>query len=1393
MKASPCTVDQHHNHKLPSASDTSLLRHRIWSVGSRWSTRRTNQCEQRSVTSGCEVSCWHGGITKDPGLSRPSRMKAADGFVNTIDTLRRCSINFNCCRPRFMPPFGRRTQPSTKHWHMKQDVPMQKKDSNTFGSAFVQFSQNIEIDDSFPPWTCRLNFKLTLNNLKQVRRSNGLLYKTSVSSDRMISAWLGQAELPTLLEVERHCGQQKAHRASGPDGIPGEICKYGSAALGPALHNLALKALLSHSEPHIYKGGTLCTIFKGKGSIQDPKGHRGILLSNSYSKVLHAWARKKLLPTYQGRAGEGQFGGLPSQQTATASHTLRLFEKAGQQAHRTTAVLFVDIRSAFHHMLREWIFSVNNPLTRNRLAEIFDSKEFDIDSLWRSLDAACKEPTDDIGPLLKAFLHDVHQDTWFRLQSCDNSAPYTRTERGSRPGSPIADIGFNLLVSRLLSQLQDRLQRLPGYVEGQEQLNFRCPPIAWVDDLAIPLTSCKAEEMPTILRGCIAAVQETFHEAGLSVNFDRTKTEAMISFRGPGSNAMKLSTFTATEQPKLVVATQAHVVSVCITPSYKHLGIRFACDADLHQEISQRLGQARSAYNELRKPIFANKHLDIKARLTLFDSLIASRLFFGAATWSHVAKGQLQKLEGQLVMYYRRIIDCGFWKQDTNMTDGELRAKYNLPTFRVIWARIRLGYLRQMICHAPEFYKTAILQEFEHGQSWLHELHTDLTWLSNLVELPFSLPPVDGVDWKEVWSGIALCSRWKALVRRGFHRHLHQEAIAFETVKLHHEIFLTLEEAGLQKVSPPDTYNTEDMYVCEECSQEFMTKKLLALHMYHAHKQYSDESVYVQGTVCPGCLKQFWTSLRLIQHLKYRPNRCYARTHGSRLPDEPISIKMPTHLEGLKRIPCHREHHGPLRPTPHQRMRTALWTQLHSLQQQFRELGGGVDLSQFGDDVAELDRAFMTRWREAWREEQCDDALLQGRILGILQDCTDHHDVALAWLAALCRSLHSVAPCDEALKLQSRCIFTDLGIPCLVVEIQRLQDELALMPFDETEDYEKSGEHARQERSRIYPIPSNFEDGSKWEDEWRSRFAQIHPTPCRLLSPTRRIALHLYSGRRRRGDYQWWYKGFRPLTSDECIFISLDTAVSPKMDVNDPKIWSLVLDAARLGRVESLMLGPPCETWSAARFNRPQHGRGPRPLRNSQRPWGMKFRSVRELLQIGTGSCLLLRGLLVMIIVALHGGATILEHPAEPKGPEGPELPSIWKTAVIEMLLRFFPQFQLYTIQQWRYGARCIKPTTFLYANTAVDQHLPLWELQDAMKPSLALIGKQEDGSYRTAIAKEYPSRLNAGLAQCATRFPHVFGCETATPWSELACELAKLSASLEGGQMQPDYQPNGR
>ena len=122
---------------------------------------------------------------------------------------------------------------------------------------------------------------------------------------------LNLKELPTLVEIENICLRQRPRKAPGPDLIPADLCRNGAVAIAPHVHSVACKSLIHGIEPYDFKGGRLCTIFKGKSDPTEAAGYRGILLSNTYAKILHSWARPRLLPTLLERKTLGQLAVCP--------------------------------------------------------------------------------------------------------------------------------------------------------------------------------------------------------------------------------------------------------------------------------------------------------------------------------------------------------------------------------------------------------------------------------------------------------------------------------------------------------------------------------------------------------------------------------------------------------------------------------------------------------------------------------------------------------------------------------------------------------------------------------------------------------------------------------------------------------------------------------------------------------------------------------------------------------------------------------------------------------------------------------------------------------------------------------------------------------------------------
>ena len=201
-------------------------------------------------------------------------------------------------------------------------------------------------------------------------------------------------ELPTLHEVECLCRKTTSGRAPGPDSIVPEICKMGAANISSHLHNLIFKICCEQAEPIWYKGGVVHPIHKGRGSFADPAAYRGVVLLDVFGKKFHAWVRGRLLPILQARKSQGQLGGLPSEQTVTGSHVLRVHGQLARSLKMSSAVIFVDVRAAFHHMLRELIFLQGQPSLDVRT--FLEAEHFEVDALQSFLQARCSEDPMDL-------------------------------------------------------------------------------------------------------------------------------------------------------------------------------------------------------------------------------------------------------------------------------------------------------------------------------------------------------------------------------------------------------------------------------------------------------------------------------------------------------------------------------------------------------------------------------------------------------------------------------------------------------------------------------------------------------------------------------------------------------------------------------------------------------------------------------------------------------------------------------------------------------------------------------------------------------------------------------------------------------------------------------------
>ena len=227
------------------------------------------------------------------------------------------------------------------------------------------------------------------------------------------------------------------------------------------------------------------------------------------------------------------------------------------------------------------------------------------------------------------------------------------------------------------------------------------------------------------------------------------------------------------------------------------------------------------------------------------------------------------------------------------------------------------------------------------------------------------------------------------------------------------------------------------------------------------------------------------------------------------------------------------------------------------------------------------------------------------------------------------------------------------------------------------------------------------------------------------------VFLHLDAGRRRVGDVQYYMDKMVP--PENCILhvVSLDVVIDNIWGDAMAMPWRTSwLEAARAGYIVAFLAGPPCETWSRARFReltdpRPFHA--PRILRAAEHLWGLPSLALREIEQVLTGNCIRTFSLLMAYLMMLTGGMGVIEHPAEPKGEEKA---AIWKLPAVLALLGA-PGVSRHRLAQGLVAALWTKPTELLAINLP---QLPLilrqW-MTRCENPRRAAIGLTVDGFWR--------------------------------------------------------------
>ena len=615
-------------------------------------------------------------------------------------------------------------------------------------------------------------------------------------------------------------------------------------------------------------------IFK-KGDPGLASSYRGIMMINVLSKVYHKWLRQQIMKRLSDVRMDTHLGGFPGQQAVYGAQCMQVFARLAHAHHLPAAGLFVDVQGAYHFLVRELVMGNIDPEDENLILENLASWKAETKGvrLWLKIPSVLHRLR--FPERLIALLREIHVDTWSRLPHLPD---LLRSSRGSRPGSPLADAIYAILMIDVHSEMYRILEGHEGITKSFEQLEI-CPfAVTWADDLALPIVAPSNCELLEYAAYIAKKVYCAFERRGLLLNMQPGKTMLVPAFRGPDApNFRKTYLLSFAAGIDVEISKQRKILLRCAC-SYKHLGMMFTPDGEVSYEVRCRLGQAVTALNDLRPVLFRNKRISIRTRLRLFESLIISRLCYGISAWGHVAPRLVRQIESFILRAQRQI--CGYPIQHGPSND-EMIGRYRLPSLSHRMSMARLKYATKLWKVGPATLQQMLLvEQTTSSTSWWTYLVNDLQWCQQLCGDDF---PVVGLDTEELAKSWTLHPKaWTRALRMAFKKATLQEATAAEVRAHHSDIFRILAAHGAvieghNVDGPPQP----DAFPCPSCTRSFSTVQGLTAHRRFAHQYRAPEAQFVINAVCPHCLKFFWSKARVRQHLAYaprngQPNPCFA-------------------------------------------------------------------------------------------------------------------------------------------------------------------------------------------------------------------------------------------------------------------------------------------------------------------------------------------------------------------------------------------------------------------------------------------------------------------------------------------------------------------------------------
>ena len=217
-------------------------------------------------------------------------------------------------------------------------------------------------------------------------------------------------------------------------------------------------------------------------------------------------------------------------------------------------------------------------------------------------------------------------------------------------------------------------------------------PITWADDVALLLLSSTNERLQPMAQRVVEKLSAAFQRRGFQLNLTRGKTGAVLSYKGADA-AEHRRQLLLQDEPGCTIRQGSTMAKLHFSSDYSHLGSCFGMEGNLSGEIQRRIGIGLSAFHQLRHNVFCNRHLHLDIRLQLYESLIASKIWFGSGSWGAVTPKLLRQLDTATMRMIRSIVGAAKGPE-TQTSDDELRSLYAIPSARARLCRVFFWFVQ---------------------------------------------------------------------------------------------------------------------------------------------------------------------------------------------------------------------------------------------------------------------------------------------------------------------------------------------------------------------------------------------------------------------------------------------------------------------------------------------------------------------------------------------------------------------------------------------------------------------------------------------------------------------------------------------------------------------------